>query len=127
MKSFDVDTDSKANIDSSLPMPVIDVNQYVPVMPTIPTGAGGAPTGGVVAAPGGTEMGPPSDIPTGAGSPSSGTIPSTSTPPAGEAGAPSNATANATSCAQFNGIPSCSYVGDPQGATLCNQCKAAGF
>lgn len=34
---------------------------------------------------------------------------------------------DAASCAQFSGVPSCSYVSDPNGQALCNQCKSAGY
>ena len=46
-------------------------------------------------------------------------------PPAGGGGNAS--TPNATNCAQFSGVPACSYVGDPNGQTLCNACRAAGM
>lgn len=39
-------------------------------------------------------------------------------------------TVNAQNCAQFSTVPSaqyCSMVSDPDGRTLCEQCKAAGF
>jgi len=35
--------------------------------------------------------------------------------------------ANAANCAQFSSVPSCSYVTDPNGRTLCEACKAAGY
>ncbi|MFA6603573.1 MAG: hypothetical protein WCT10_01870 [Patescibacteria group bacterium] len=47
-------------------------------------------------------------------------------PPSGDQGT----TVNQTTCAQFASMPSaqyCSQVGDANGRTLCEQCKAAGF
>jgi hypothetical protein len=45
----------------------------------------------------------------------------------GSTGGTSSPTVNASNCAQFAAVPSCSYVGDSNGQTLCNQCKAAGY
>jgi hypothetical protein len=36
-------------------------------------------------------------------------------------------TPSASSCAQFSGIPSCSYVSDSTGRALCESCKSAGY
>ncbi len=49
-----------------------------------------------------------------------------SAPPTQET-TPSQGQVNASNCAQFSAVPSCTYVSDPNGQTLCNQCKAAGF
>ena len=59
----------------------------------------------------------PTGIPS--GTPNIPTIPTT--PPAT---APS---IDASSCAQFSGVPSCSYIPDSSGQTMCTQCKAAGY
>jgi len=42
-------------------------------------------------------------------------------------GEQSQSQANAANCAQFSSVPSCSYVTDPNGRTLCDACKAAGY
>lgn len=42
-------------------------------------------------------------------------------------GEQSQSQANAANCAQFSSVPSCSYVTDPNGRTLCEACKAAGY
>ncbi len=55
--------------------------------------------------------------------PSTPTPTPTNTPPAGQS-APS---VDAASCAQFSGVPSCSYVPDANGQKMCTQCKSAGF
>jgi hypothetical protein len=53
------------------------------------------------------------------------TPPPAADPPSGNGGgAP---TVSAGTCAQFSAVPSCSYVPDPNGAALCEQCKAAGY
>lgn len=49
-----------------------------------------------------------------------------SVPPTQET-TPTQSQVNASNCAQFSAVPSCTYVPDPNGQTLCNQCKAAGF
>jgi len=55
------------------------------------------------------------------------------TPPAAQPPAsqpPAQSQVNAANCAQFSSIPGaqyCSYVTDPNGRTLCEQCKAAGL
>ena len=49
----------------------------------------------------------------------------TVTPPTTEA--PAQSQVNAANCAAFKQVPSCSYVGDANGKTLCDQCKAAGL
>lgn len=61
--------------------------------------------------------------------PSTGGSP-TSTPPSGQSSPPPQAQVTASNCAQFSSIPSaqyCTAVGDPNGVTLCQQCKAAGL
>jgi len=52
-----------------------------------------------------------------------------STPPSGggQGSGGSAPSVDAASCAQFSGVPSCSYVSDPNGQALCSQCKAAGY
>ncbi len=59
------------------------------------------------------------------------TPPATEPPPAAPpSGGGSGTTVNQSSCAQFAAMPSaqyCSQVGDPNGRTLCEQCKAAGY
>lgn len=45
-------------------------------------------------------------------------------PPGGQSGPPQ---VSPGACAQFSSVPSCSYVSDPNGQDLCNQCKAAGY
>lgn len=99
LENFGVDKDVAYKGGAvEIPIPEVDVTKYLPT--DIPTG--GAPT----------------EIPTGS-APSS---PSVETP-----SAPEQSQVNQSNCAQFSGIPSCSYVGDSNGQTLCNQCKAAGF
>lgn len=44
-----------------------------------------------------------------------------------DGGSQGGTTPSASNCAQFSSVPSCSYVGDPNGKTLCEACKAAGF
>lgn len=40
---------------------------------------------------------------------------------------PAQSQVNSENCAQFSGVPDCSYVSDPQGRELCEDCKAAGY
>lgn len=102
MKNFTVNTNVGYTGGAvNIPTPKIDVSQYMPKMP-------------------------PVSIPTAPTAPAVPTIPTTPStqPPSSQNGAPA---VNAASCAQFNGIPSCNYVADPSGQTMCNQCKSAGF
>lgn len=100
-------TNIPANIPKNIPS---NIPSNIPT--NIPSASQtSAPTGS------GTAGGPPANIP------------STSSP-AGQAGqapagAPSGAPADAGAsggCSQFESVPSCSYIGDPNGQAMCKQC-----
>lgn len=101
MKNFTVNTNVGYTGGAvKIEAPQIDVSKYIPQIPT----------------------GIPSGIPT-VTTPTV-TTPAETTP---TVTAPAASTVNVANCAQFSGVPSCSYVGDANGQTLCNQCKTAGF
>jgi hypothetical protein len=66
-----------------------------------------------------------------AGTPTTGqpaTTPTSTAPTGGTGGSGTNSsTPTAANCAQFSGVPACSYVGDTNGQALCNSCRAAGM
>ena len=64
------------------------------------------------------------------GGSSSSSSSSSSTSSSSQSSPPAQAQVTASNCAQFSSIPSaqyCTAVGDPNGITLCQQCKAAGL
>jgi len=93
--------------------PEVDVNQYMPT--NIPTGPTNVPTTGA-----------PTTVTTPT-TPSTGPTNTPTTTGGGQQTSGGNLAPSAQNCAQFSGVPSCSYVSDPNGATLCNSCRAAGM
>jgi len=115
MKSVAGKRDYNVNASASVTTP--DVASMVQgEMPAgTPSGSGGPPAG--------ETGGPPANTPSPA-APSGSAAPTTTAPAGTGSQAP---TITAANCAQFSGVPSCSYVTDPSGQTMCNQCKAAGL
>ncbi len=104
---FAVDPSLKFDGDAAIAPP--DVSSMITPMPQ----------GGPVPAP--TTQPPTGSVPPAGTTPTS---PSTGgQPPAGTTGM----VISPEACAQFRGVPSCSMIGDPNGASYCGQCKAAGY
>jgi hypothetical protein len=117
-KNFTTNTSTSYSYKLDIPMPAVELTiPTITAPPTTavpPTGTTGGSTGSTGAS----------------GAPAGSTGGTGSSGSTGTTGQPSQATVNAANCAQFSSMPSaqyCSQIPDPNGQTLCQQCKAAGL